>query len=1563
MNQNLLSRVLEFLRRKMWNKRWQRAATCLAAVAVFGVTYALILPAVTMTGAHPSVSAETTSGWTGDDLTVQVKAEAEAGLPEKTVVLKLEEDGADLSEDYVFNEEGVCSITDEAGREIELHRFVRDEKKNVIDYWFTLVSGEQTTFSLKLVDKVDPERFAGTIEALRQADEEDGAEDATASNAEKPAAARTPAAAGATGSNAAKASGSNADIAEANAYAKTSEEKIQTETHEDGFVELLDGSVANDREDAADDDEEGTEIVASLKLSAGDGNSYEAAVKDADRNADKRGAKIGFTWKDVSEAKAVNPTLSAKVNGAKIAVFFDGDAEIPAGARLEAEEITEDDPGYVTYLNQAEAAIAQDTDDTQSIAHARFFDITIYGEDDSVIEPKPGVGVRVVITYDEAISIPEEGGLNVVHFSEDVEEPEVLTPGTVEKGQEVGGLAFTTDSFSVYAVVGTEPKTQTFIFMNGADEYMTVILKGDEVLTRPENPEPAQGNEGAEFTGWYTDPACTQEFTQFEQNIVKENGEVRLYAGFVKEITVTYYDSDGEDKDVILSIKVPYNGSCEIDARNPIFDVEEGKANVAWVDADGHRYGENGTETISNMTEDLDLYPVISPRHTIRFRTGEGSSVEDQLLDYDEKVQKPNPDPTRAGYSFAGWYRNADYTGDPYDFDSEVTGDLTLHAKWTPATAKYKLMFYIEHANDDGYDLKIVHEKEGPTETVPVIEDLDKAFADDDFAVKGVLMNDTKLRSYVYEQRKTEQWIADNHVTIKGDGTTTVNVYYRRSRYTVYNHSNNDDLLGELKWGETVPVEWWHEPGLVNQCFYVNTASGIYYRRSAYNERINNSLSSATNNNNSYYGAISDFMNETLDGYKEGHTLTLLEPYVYYTALYTRHGSSPVVGDGSVVTFQAYSMHSECVHFLYKFYETLDSTETEKKYEWEPFAADLTYQTQSQTHPKFNYTETAEWIPVRVYKGTYAGDASVPNFEPVANFTSGVAPARVMAGERFEDYFYDDETGVFCGKHGIFTNYYDVTENGTTHRLTWVFYPVVGFYDRQKYGVEFFTGENAPAISNIDPVFWGTPVKELEDFDTYVRYDGSNLEEATKKTEDGVLYVFTGWYKDAAKVGPEFKFDSDETMPTNTLQLYAKWEPVKLNVTFVSDPGEWTDASDPEREITYGDPVTRPEEDPNPPVDFKFLGWVTEDGHAYSFGSPVTHNITLTAKYASAHTFNITYDLNGGDGTVPVDNRNYLSHSSAVATPCDAVKNTGGERFEFIGWSSDPNSADPEYYPGDTVTILGDITLYAVYGTHYKTTTLTYMYNGGEYGMTFEDGKDRLVEEGIRNNTKLPLDSTPGGNGEDNGFTSTTNCPVPKGYRFEGWATTSNAENPITAAEILVDEDGNNNILYALWSRYETDIHLRKVASSSDAEPAELLGAVFEVLKKNDDGTYTALEDPAYHGLTDTDPVSRITIDGSGTVEKLFDGEYQIKEVKAPDGYIMTGDVISFTITNGVVTDSTQSGMITYNSDEKKFTVGNEPGNPLPHTGGEGTLIYALGGMMLLMMSALMYGFRKRYER
>ena len=44
-----------------------------------------------------------------------------------------------------------------------------------------------------------------------------------------------------------------------------------------------------------------------------------------------------------------------------------------------------------------------------------------------------------------------------------------------------------------------------------------------------------------------------------------------------------------------------------------------------------------------------------------------------------------------------------------------------------------------------------------------------------------------------------------------------------------------------------------------------------------------------------------------------------------------------------------------------------------------------------------------------------------------------------------------------------------------------------------------------------------------------------------------------------------------------------------------------------------------------------------------------------------------------------------------------------------------------------------------------------------------------------------------------------------------------------------------------------------------------------------------------------------------------------------------------------------------------EITVYNSKGVELPRTGGPGTLLYTLGGMMLLIFSAVLYGFRMRH--
>lgn len=64
----------------------------------------------------------------------------------------------------------------------------------------------------------------------------------------------------------------------------------------------------------------------------------------------------------------------------------------------------------------------------------------------------------------------------------------------------------------------------------------------------------------------------------------------------------------------------------------------------------------------------------------VSFETGEGSKVSYQTTAAGSSIFKP-ADPTREGYTFAGWYTDGACTK-AYDFATAVTADMTLYAKW-----------------------------------------------------------------------------------------------------------------------------------------------------------------------------------------------------------------------------------------------------------------------------------------------------------------------------------------------------------------------------------------------------------------------------------------------------------------------------------------------------------------------------------------------------------------------------------------------------------------------------------------------------------------------------------------------------------------------------------------------------------------------------------------------------------------------------------------------------------------------------------------------------------------
>ncbi|MGE9981307.1 InlB B-repeat-containing protein [Collinsella sp. SGI.184] len=75
------------------------------------------------------------------------------------------------------------------------------------------------------------------------------------------------------------------------------------------------------------------------------------------------------------------------------------------------------------------------------------------------------------------------------------------------------------------------------------------------------------------------------------------------------------------------------------------------------------------------------LFCVKSQAHRVKFDARGGSATGDQTPASGSTVTKP-ADPTREGYTFAGWYTDEACT-EAYDFSVAVTADMTLYAKWT----------------------------------------------------------------------------------------------------------------------------------------------------------------------------------------------------------------------------------------------------------------------------------------------------------------------------------------------------------------------------------------------------------------------------------------------------------------------------------------------------------------------------------------------------------------------------------------------------------------------------------------------------------------------------------------------------------------------------------------------------------------------------------------------------------------------------------------------------------------------------------------------------------------
>lgn len=150
----------------------------------------------------------------------------------------------------------------------------------------------------------------------------------------------------------------------------------------------------------------------------------------------------------VTDAQIRRSVLSADGEAYEITVTYGEDTGIPEDADLEVSEVTEGCSAYGRdygeYVTDTENVLGMEAG---GAGYIRLFDIKIV-KDGEKVQPAEGTRVEVKIELAGA----ESDGLGVVHFADGAERGEVIESQT-ESDVEASVVEFTTDGFSVYAVV------------------------------------------------------------------------------------------------------------------------------------------------------------------------------------------------------------------------------------------------------------------------------------------------------------------------------------------------------------------------------------------------------------------------------------------------------------------------------------------------------------------------------------------------------------------------------------------------------------------------------------------------------------------------------------------------------------------------------------------------------------------------------------------------------------------------------------------------------------------------------------------------------------------------------------------------------------------------------------------------------------------------------------------------------------------------------------------------------------------------------------------------------
>ena len=906
--------------------------------------------------------------------------------------------------------------------------------------------------------------------------------------------------------------------------------------------------------------------------------------------------------------------------------------------------------------------------------------------------------------------------------------------------------------------------------------------------------------EGYTFNGWHvgseTGPLWSfSDRVSSDMTLVAGWGRASNYVQFViKEPGVTF--DNGESS---YGEYVQYGDKVSAVIETP---ERDGYTFAGWFTEDGAQWNES-TPITSAVTYYATWTPVM---HTVSFNTDGGSTIDSITAQHGSTITKPT-DPTKEGYTFAGWYydEGGESGHTAWDFDSRtVLSNITLIAHWTSDT--YRVTYVGLDSN--GAKLQYTLESEiaygnkvSPTPSANVWDAVpgmslvgwyttsdyqdgtEWNFAEDTVTQNTVLYAKYEARAYTItfnanggegseytqtftfgepQQLKANGFVNEGY-TFAGwtlDRSTEEILFQDQQIVTFDNADENSDFTVYAVWTQ-----------VTHQVTFVGMNGAV---DGPYTVAHNGKIPATQNLNAAGYTITGWYLNKEFSGeawnFNEDTVTTDITLYaeyeeVNYTVTFDANG-----GEGT--------MDPQVFRYNQPQYLT-KNTFTREGYTFagwstDPNAATATYYDQQQFtfgEGNSNITLYAVWTTVQ-YTVTFDANGGTWG-EGVDN----VQYVSVNAGSSVE--FLNEPTNVGYTFGGW---YRDTNLNGTIdeNETIWLERYTVGNnitllakWDANVLDFTYYRYNDdggSPYTDSSSLTFpYGTVVTVNVNGGTYYEKTGTYTGTVTDAAESRVLDSTAAWTGHDF-LGWKYTVEDGEHIFT------AMWSNTGYTLTFDANEGTLNGAETQQYDVVYGETIGLPTPER---VGYTFAGWyyLGENDEVLEGFNGLTSttydwdwNVTLTAVWTQ-EAYTVTF-MDGDD--VIGENTNY-AYGMKITVPSDLDWNDHtGETLE--GWYTDAGFANKWNF--DTMTVTGNVTLYAKYET--EVYEVTFHGNGGAAA----NGAETYVASVNYQNVAY----TPGANY----FTR-------EGYLFLGWSYAQNYELAVDANAEYVTVDKSID-LYAVWA-------------------------------------------------------------------------------------------------------------------------------------------------------------------